>query len=42
MYRTDAARLKRQVPEMAKSHQCKVNGDSMQEIRSNELNSHVK
>ena len=41
MHRTDAARLKRHVPQMAKSHQCKVNGDIMQEIDSNELESHV-
>ena len=26
---------------MAKSHQCKVNADFRQEIRSNELDSHV-
>ena len=26
---------------MAKSHQCIVNGDFMQEIRSNELDLHV-
>ena len=43
MHRTDAARLKRQVPKMEKSHQCKVNEYFMQEIRSltNELDSHV-
>ena len=41
MHKADAARLKRQVPKMAKAHQCKVNGDFMQEARSNELDSHV-
>ena len=40
MHRTDAARPKRQVPQMAK-HQCKVSRDFVQEIRSYELNSHV-
>ena len=41
MHKADAARLKRQVPKLAKSHQCKVNGDFMQQIRSNELEWHV-
>ena len=41
MHRTDAARLKRQVRKMAKPRQYKVNGGFMQEIRSNELDSHV-
>ena len=41
MHITDAARLKRQVPKMAKSHQCKVSGEFMQEIRSDELDWHV-
>ena len=41
MHRTDAARLIRQLNQMAKSHQCRVNGDVMQEIHSNELDSHV-
>ena len=40
MYSTNAARLKRQVPKMAKSQQCKVNGVFMLEIRLNELDSH--
>ena len=37
MHKADAARLKRQVPKMAKAHQCKVNGDFMHEARSNEF-----
>ena len=41
MHKADAARLKRQVPKMAKAHQRKVNGDFMQEARSNEFDSHV-
>lgn len=41
MHKTDAARLERQIPKMTKSHQCKVNGDFMQENLSNELDSHA-
>ena len=41
MHKTDAARLKRQVHAMTKSHQCKVNGEFMPEVRSKELDSVV-
>ena len=41
MHKTDAVRLKRPVPKMAKSYQSKNNDDFMQEIHSNELDLHV-